>query len=311
MKLLELLHGQAGLDAGALAAACGTSPRTLQRDLDALGDAGFPVYFDRGYRLAAPALLPPVTFTVDQALALRLSAETATQRADVATARALSLAARKLEQALDAKPPDDGPERQLTLPVQDPRVDACVTALAGAISERRTVRVAVAATSGGASVARRMDPYRLLPSPAGVDLLAYSHDRGRMLRLPVARLREVAVLTRRFRPIPPRLLERHLHASRASAPGLQWVRLLCRPPLVQGLRKSPPVGSLTWEDGPGGSVIFTIATRHPEDLLPWILSCGDAVEVLAPQDARQEVSRIARAMADKHAAPPPATGPAS
>ena len=80
MKLLELLHNQPGLEAQALAKACGTSPRTLQRDLDALGAAGFPVYFERGYRLAAPTLLPAVTLTVEQALALRMAAASAAQR---------------------------------------------------------------------------------------------------------------------------------------------------------------------------------------------------------------------------------------
>ena len=60
MKLLELLHNQPGLEAQALAKACGTSPRTLQRDLDALGAARFPVYFARGSRPDAPTLLPAV-----------------------------------------------------------------------------------------------------------------------------------------------------------------------------------------------------------------------------------------------------------
>ena len=58
MKLLDLLHNRPGLEAEALSAACGTSERTLQRDLDALGAAGFPAYFEHGYRLAAPTLLP-------------------------------------------------------------------------------------------------------------------------------------------------------------------------------------------------------------------------------------------------------------
>jgi predicted DNA-binding transcriptional regulator YafY len=308
MRLLELLHGQAGLEAEALAKACGTSTRTLQRDLDALGVAGFPVYFEHGYRLAAPTLLPPVTMTVDQALALRLAAEGATPRADLATARALSLAARKLEQALAAKPPDHRAQQQLTLPVQDPRAEACAAVLTGAITEQRTVRVTVASASGREPVSRRMDPYRLLPSSAGVDLLGYCHERRRILRLPVARLRDVSVLQRRFRPAPARLLERHLHPSRVSAPELHWVRLLCRPPLVQTLRKHPPVGSLTWEHGPGGSVIYTIAAQRPEDLLPWLLSCGDAVEVLQPSGLRHEVSRIARAMTERYAAPPAPDG---
>src|SRR5574337_154106 len=71
VRLLTLLHAKAGMEAAALARACGVSERTLQRDLDALTRAGFPIYFDHGYRLAAPALLPPISLTVDEALALR------------------------------------------------------------------------------------------------------------------------------------------------------------------------------------------------------------------------------------------------
>jgi len=122
MKLLELLHNQPGLEAEALSAACGTSERTLQRDLDALGAAGFPVYFERGYRLAAPTLLPAVTLTVDQALALRVAAASTASRAEPATARTLSIASQKLEQAMAARPPEDQVERQLALPVQDAQV---------------------------------------------------------------------------------------------------------------------------------------------------------------------------------------------
>jgi predicted DNA-binding transcriptional regulator YafY len=78
VKLLDLLHGHPGMDAEALAQACGASSRTLQRDLDALGASGFQAYFDRGgYHLAAPALVPAITLTVDQALALRLAAQSA------------------------------------------------------------------------------------------------------------------------------------------------------------------------------------------------------------------------------------------
>jgi predicted DNA-binding transcriptional regulator YafY len=309
MKLLELLHRQPGLEAEALAKACGTSTRTLQRDLDALAVAGFPVYFERGYRLAAPTLLPAVTLTMDQALALRMAAASTALRAELATARALSVAAQKLEQAMAAQPPEDQIQRQLALPVQDSRVEACATALTEAIAEQRTVRVTLASAPGRESASRRMDPYRLFPSASGLELLGYCHERRRILRLPVTRLREVSVLQRRFRPLPARLVERHLHHFQLSAPELHWVRLLCRPPLVQSLRKHPPVGSLMWEDGPDGSVIYTLAARRPKDLLPWLLSCGDAVEVLKPHDLRQEVWRIARAMTERYTATAAPPGP--
>jgi predicted DNA-binding transcriptional regulator YafY len=267
------------------------------------------VYFERGYRLAAPTLLPAVTLTVDQALALRMAAEASALRAELATARALSVAAQKLEEAMAAQPAEEQVQRQLALPVQDVRVEACMTALTAAIAEQRTVRLTFASAPGRAPASRRMDPYRLLPSSNGPELLGYCHERGRILRLRVARLREVSVLQRRFRPLPARLVERHLHHAQASVPELHWVRLLCRPPLVQSLRKHPPVGSLMWEEGPDGSVIYTLGARRPTDLVPWLLSCGDAVEVLKPHDLRQEVWRIARAMAERYAAPAAPGGP--
>ena len=302
MKLLELLHGQTGMDAEALARACGVSSRTLQRDLDALGAAGFPVYFDHGYHLAAPTLLPPVTLTVDQALALRLAAHSAPSRTESATARALSVAAKKLEQALAAQPPADRSSRQLALPVQDPRAEACAAALTEAIAERRAVRITMASKAKKNSATRRIDPYRLLPSSSGLELLGYCHERRRIVRIPLLRVKDVAVLQRRFQPVPGRLLERHLHRDEGAPSGLRWIRLLCRSPLVQTLRKHPPVGSLMWEDGPDGSVVFTVGAARPEDLLPWLLACGDAVEVLEPRELRQEILRIARTLSERYAA---------
>lgn len=305
MRLLELLHNEPGRDAEALAKACGTSTRTLQRDLDALGVAGFPVYFDRGYRLAAPTLLPAVTLTVDQALALRMAAMSTATRAELATARALSVAAEKLQQAMAAQAPADEVGRQLRLPVTDARVEASTTALTKAIAEQRTVRVTFASAPGREPASGRVDPYRLLPTVGGLELLGYSHERRRILRLPVARLRDVSLLHRRFRLRPARLIERHLHhVSQAAVPELHWIRLLCRPPLVESFRQHPPTGSLLWEDGPDGGVVYTLAARRPKDLLPWLLSCGEAVEVLKPHDLRQEVRRIARAVTERYTAAP-------
>lgn len=310
VKLLDLLHARAGMEGEALARACGISVRTLQRDLDALTSAGFPVYFDHGYRLAAPALLPALMLTVDEALALRLAAQAATPRAEPATMRALELASAKLQQALLTRPPEEAPEPQLALALatSDPREEALLTSLMTAITEQRTVKLMYVHTTRRESRARAVDPYRLLPSPRGWELIAYCHDRRRVLKIPLTHLRDASVTRRRFPPLPARLLERHLHRSQAASLGIQWVRILCRPPLVQALRRHPPVGSLLWEDGPEGSVIFTVGTRRMEDFIPWLLACGDAVEVLEPVSLRRQISKIARTIADRHSAGSLASG---
>ncbi|OGC00043.1 MAG: hypothetical protein A3G35_07210 [candidate division NC10 bacterium RIFCSPLOWO2_12_FULL_66_18] len=317
VKLFTLLHTRSGLDADALARACSISERTLQRDLDALMAAGFPVYFDHGYRLAAPALLPPITLTVDEALALRLAAQAAAARTGSIEARALTIATDKLQQALATKPPEDPPERQLALalPVQDARTEALLGTLTAAIAERRSVKLTYLPSARRGSPSRRADPYRLLSSQTGWALLAYCHDRRRILRIPVAHLQEAAITRHRFRPVAARLLERHLHAGPAEPSGFHRVRLAYRPPLAQVLKKHPPVGALMWEDGPEGGVIFTLVALRTKDLVPWLLACGDAVEVLEPAALRHEIHRIARAVTARYAAggsiPPGGDSPGS
>jgi predicted DNA-binding transcriptional regulator YafY len=303
MKLLELLHEKPGLEAGELAAACSVSGRTFQRDLEALNRAGFAVYFDRGYRLAAPALVPPVTFAVNEALALRLAAETGSSRADGATAQALRLAAEKLGQALAARPPEESSSAQLSLglPIKDARVEELLSLLARAIAERRTVRVKLRGRPGQDSATRRVDPYRLVRTDDGWELLAYHHERERMIQVPLARLASVSVLQRRFQPLPVRILERHLHAYQTAAPGVQWIRLICRPPLAQTFKACPPVGTVKWEESPDGSATLTLAAIRAEDLVPWLLAWSDAVEVLEPPRLRQEIQRIARALVERYA----------
>lgn len=303
VKLLTLLHSKPGMEAGALARACAISERTLLRDLDALTTAGFPVYFDHGYRLAAVALLPPITLTVDEALALRLAVERAAPQAGSTAARSLTLATDKLQHALTTRPPEDPPERQLALelPMRDARAEALLATLTTAIAERRSVKLTYLPVARRGSPARRADPYRLLPAEAGWHLLAYCHDRRRILRIPVNHLQEASVTRYRFRPVAPRMLERHLHPGPTPPPAFHRVRIAYRPPVADALKDHPPVGAIMWEEGPEGSIIFTMVTLRIKDLVPWLLSCGDAVEVLEPVSLRQEIRRIARAVAARHA----------
>jgi hypothetical protein len=145
-----------------------------------------------------------------------------------------------------------------------------------------------------------------MPLSSGPVLLAYSHDRRRLVRIPVVKVRRAVVMRRRFRPLPDRVLERHLLPGSDVPMEFHKVRVLTRPPLALLLRKHPPTGALMWEEAPAGAVVFTLATLRPEDLIPWLLACGDAVEVLEPQSLRQEVLRVARAIADHHAGEPAA-----
>jgi hypothetical protein len=94
-----------------------------------------------------------------------------------------------------------------------------------------------------------------------------------------------------------------LHRGPEGPSGFHRVRIAFRPPLAQTLKDHPPVGALMWEDGPEGSVVFTMVTQRNKDLVPWLLACGDTVEVLEPADLRHEIHRITQTMSTRHASP--------
>ncbi|MCK4426885.1 MAG: HTH domain-containing protein [candidate division Zixibacteria bacterium] len=73
LHVLNLLRARHGLKTSDLARECEVSERTIYRDIIALSSANIPIYFDNGYRLLSDAFLPPLNFTLEDYLVLKLS----------------------------------------------------------------------------------------------------------------------------------------------------------------------------------------------------------------------------------------------
>src|SRR5574341_1649972 len=103
-RLLRLtrLREEVPLRAYDLAEACECSVRTIYRDIDALCQAGIPVAAmpGEGYRLAPGFHLPPIAFTVDEAVQLLLGSDLALGLGTPAQRAAARSAAAKVDAAL-------------------------------------------------------------------------------------------------------------------------------------------------------------------------------------------------------------------
>ena len=71
LTVLNLIRSNRVMTTSQLARECGVTERTVYRDIQSLGEAGAPVYYDKGYRLLGSAFLPPLNLTADEYLALR------------------------------------------------------------------------------------------------------------------------------------------------------------------------------------------------------------------------------------------------
>ncbi|WP_320774291.1 helix-turn-helix transcriptional regulator [Streptomyces sp. CRN 30] len=190
LALLSLLGSRRDWPGEDLAARLSVSARTVRRDVERLRELGYPVRAvkgpDGGYRLDAGALLPPLLFDDEQAVALAVALQTATASgAGIGDDAARALAT--LRQVLPARlrhriaalhvtavPPPGAP------PVQaDSRV---LMEISAAVHAREELRFdyAPAASGGAAGVTarRRVQPHHLVTWRGRWYLLAWDLDRA-------------------------------------------------------------------------------------------------------------------------------------
>jgi predicted DNA-binding transcriptional regulator YafY len=105
MQIIQLLRDGALHRAADLAAATGTSLRTIYRDMETLAASGVPIEGARGigYRVTAAITLPPLNLTMTELEALDLGLAAVGENGDAE----LSAAARSLSAKIDAVLPED------------------------------------------------------------------------------------------------------------------------------------------------------------------------------------------------------------
>jgi predicted DNA-binding transcriptional regulator YafY len=231
LRLLSLLQTHRYWPGGELAGRLGVSTRTLRRDVDRLRELGYPVEatrgVDGGYQLAAGAALPPLVVDDEEAVALAVGMQAATQGAiagiEESAVRALTKVVQvmppRLRRRVDAL-------RAVTVPVTwagtnpAPTVDPDVL-IAVAQACRDDERLEFGYTDRDRDTAERLvEPHRLVPLGRRWYLVAYDLHRHdwrsfRLDRLPLPA--PYAPDLRRRRVRPGRDPERDLHTRRRGA----------------------------------------------------------------------------------------------
>jgi predicted DNA-binding transcriptional regulator YafY len=202
-----MLSGRSTLDAKTITGRLGISRRTLNRDIAALSSAGQPVLTlsGEGYTLLEGAALPPVSFSLEEALALFLTAEKASRTARGRLGLVLSRAVEKIESAL----PEPTRERwrrdraDILLPAASPLwrdlYAAPLADLRRAIVEHRVVVLRYGSPSGEVENAA-VEPLGMARVRGRDRLVAYCRARRRRRTFQIDRVRSVEVADETFVP---------------------------------------------------------------------------------------------------------------
>lgn len=286
-----------GVTIGELAEVSGVTTRTIRRDLEALQQAGFTLFDERGQRGTVWKLsvqpfgqLLDTGFTLPQLCALYVSRSLLECLAGTPFHADLREAFDKLEavlpprmrQFLDRLPTvftaKAGPTRRL-----EPSRQATVAKVLEATLHRRRVTMDYHSFSSGRVKPYLVEPYRLVYSQGGLYLFGYVPEYGEMRTFAVERIRQLRLLEETFsrdRDFAPELFAHSLGVHQGVPERVEILFAKRIAPYVQERLWHP---SQELSEQADGTLRMTLEVSIDWSLRTWILGFGPLARVVAPR----------------------------
>ncbi|WP_159887730.1 helix-turn-helix transcriptional regulator [Paenibacillus puerhi] len=294
--MLELQRSKV-LRAEDLASLFETSVRTIYRDIQALSEMGVPILGapGQGYSLMEGYFLPPVGFSVEEAVALLMGTDFIEQRLDGDYGNVSRSARRKIEAILPESVRGESTRVRETMrltqagePVTSWKEKEYLGQARRAIMERRKLRMTylkkMPETDGNRRSTREVAPYGLALVLGNWILIARCDLRQEIRHFRLSRITGLTVLEDRF------LIPQGFNLNSYRPPDDRNVRVLVRanPVIADKISESCHFYMESTDERKDG-LLVNFRVRHLEELLPYILSWGGDVEVLEPESFRHRV----------------------
>jgi predicted DNA-binding transcriptional regulator YafY len=318
LRLLCAIQGRRGLNASDLACLCEVHVRSIHRDLKTLNESGFPCSFDeetRGYKVAKGFFMPPIEFTLDEAMAVVELLEHAGDGAQIPFYGAASRAVEKLRSQLPAaildtvEPADGRVHIDLARSQADDSCRDVYDQVRAAIAQRRVLRCRYEsaktrpARKNGDDDAFDFRPYALWYCQRAWYVVGHHSGRSAIRRLKLNRFSAIKITDRPF-AIPD---DFNLNADLGNA----W-RMICgdaqynvavrfEPEFADAASETRwhPTQQEEWDED--GSVTLRFTVDGLDEIVWWVLGYGPGATVLEPPELIERVKKYAQATVDRYA----------
>jgi len=305
-----------GVTIDELAALTEVTTRTIRRDIQALEEAGFPIYDDRSgedgrtrWRLNGQTFRGLGTgLTVSELCALHFSRTLLESlagtpfRADLESAfdKLGAVLTPHMQQFLDQLPRVFATKAD---PGRPPEGDSDARIIARALDatlQHRQAHLTYHSSSSDRTKVYLVHPYRLAYAQGAMYLLAFVPEYGEVRTFALDRLEQISLLEERFEPagdLPEEAFPHSLgvHSGRPEAVSIAFDAQVAR--YVRGREWHPSQRS---EDQPDGSVVVNLEVCVDRALRSWVLGFGSAARVRTPHTLAEDVAREHRAAAARY-----------
>ncbi|RPJ78296.1 MAG: WYL domain-containing protein [Acidobacteria bacterium] len=287
-----------------LAEMCRVSTRTIRRDLNALQEAGFPLYDERAegrvfWKLTGHPfrVLSEMGFTISELSAFYFSRAIVEAIACAPFAADLKSGIDKLAgvltprmQAFLDKLPDllvakDEPGRPRAAGAEPKTVGRLMDAL----TSQRRVKMTYHSFSSRRVKDYLVEPYRLAYGQGALYLFAYVPEYMQMRTFAVGRIKNLNVLEERFSPVGaaserPFANSLGVHSGKPVAVEIEFA-----PSVAPYIREREWHHSQKIREGQDGAIVLSLKVSTDRALESWILSFGPFARVLKPAKLSEQI----------------------
>ncbi len=288
-------------------------PRTVYRDLEALQQAGFPVYTDwedgrsRWKLLDPTGDTVPVPFRISELIALYFGRDMIRPLKGTPFHTAMETLFQKIRATLPEETASHLDRMSAHIgagakPHKDySRFSSLMETVGEALLEHRHLDIRYHSMGSGEDSTRRIAPYHLWFFDGTFYLIAYCLQRDGMRTFAIDRIRSCRLTEDRF--TVPDTFDPTAYVADSFG-------VFKGKPVTVRVRFSPEAAGYirerTWHhsqrlvDAPDGSLLFEAEVADSDEIRAWILSWGANAEVLSPDPLRSAVKRHVRRMVERY-----------
>jgi len=305
-KIEHLLYqNRNGLKIKEIARICNVSVRQIYRDLNDLQcKLGLPIWEKGSTRgIDEEYFLPPIRFSLPEAINVFLAARLMLTYAH----RYAPNIASTFIKLNSIVPPPLRDQIQKTMDwmqkqPQDEKYLRILATLAEAWISQQQVKISYQALAEKKSVERIIEPYFIEPAAPGHSsyVIGYCHRTNSLRTFKIERIESIEPTLEHY-VIPP---DFDANAYLGSSWGIvvegevETIKLRFNPEIARIMEETIWHPSQVLERQKDGSVIMTLRVASTVELYGWILSWGEKVEVLEPEELRERVARTGQAIVD-------------
>ena len=303
VAILIYMEGRRVTRAEDIADEFATSIRTVYRDIAALAEAGVPIVGEAGvgYSIMRGYHLPPVHFTTEEATALVTAGMLMDRFADSSLMSSMASALGKIRAVL---PPDRQDhvarlERRMSLQsTRQPNQPANLFLIQKALADRTVLRISYRGSGAAEPLRREVEPLGLTYYGDRWHLIAWCRVRQDYRDFRTDRIQAIGSSAEQFGPHEDFSLNDFLGRREDTAPPVTG-SIRVDPFAAERLRKEAPFKIIREERDERG-ITFAIEGAKWDWYLGWLLSFGNRLVVIEPDNLRTLLFETARATADHH-----------